>query len=329
MEITDMLLTVNRYTRPGTRRTKTTKVAVHYVANPGTSARANRNYFENCRLTKKSVSSHFIIGLNGEIIRCVPEEEIAYCTNAANSYSVSIECCHPDWTGKFNSKTYASLVELCVMLLKKYDLKASDLIRHFDVTGKVCPKGFVPKKKGGTDDNNETAWKKFKADVAAKMSGVTTEQANTTTPVSTPTNAVDCEDFLIKVTCNELNIRSGPGTSNGVVGVVKKNEIYTITHTHNIGSAEWGKLKSGAGWINIGKSYCTKLVSETEFKVKVVCATLNVRAAAGASNKITTVIRKNQVYTIVETKTVGSAEWGKLKSGAGWINLGSAYVKRV
>ena len=49
--------------------------------------------------------------MNGEIICCIPDEEVAWCTCQANSYSVSIENCHPDSTGKLNGKTYNSLVD--------------------------------------------------------------------------------------------------------------------------------------------------------------------------------------------------------------------------
>ncbi len=169
MNITEKLLTVNQYSRPGKKREETTKIAVHYVANPKSTAIANRNYFENCRFRKNYVSSHYIIGLEGEVIRCVPDDEIAYCTNAANAYSISIECCHLDWTGRFTDQTYAALVELCAELLKKYGLTVNDLIRHYDVTGKICPKCFVPSHKGGSDDDKQTAWKKFKADVEERM----------------------------------------------------------------------------------------------------------------------------------------------------------------
>lgn len=165
MNITNKYITNNR---PYEKRAKTTAIAVHYIGNPGTSAEANRNYFQNniC-----DVSSNYIIGLNGEIICCIPPDEVSWCTCQANAYSPSIECCHPDSTGKLNSKTYNSLVELCAYLCKKYKLDETDLIRHYDVTGKVCPKGFVPKSKGGSDDNSNTAWKKFKADVKAKLGG--------------------------------------------------------------------------------------------------------------------------------------------------------------
>ena len=173
MNIANKYITNNR---PYKKRAKTTAIAVHYVGNPNTSAEANRNYFQN---NNDDVSSNYIIGLNGEIICCIPDEEVAWCTCEANAYSVSIENCHPDSTGKFNNKTYNSLVELCAYLCKKYKLDETDLIRHYDVTGKVCPKGFVPKNKGGSDDNSNTAWKKFKADVKAKLGG---------TDVSKPTS---------------------------------------------------------------------------------------------------------------------------------------------
>ena len=120
MNIKNMYITKNR---PYTKRAKTTKIAVHYIGNPNTSAEANRNYFNS---NNDDVSSNYIIGLNGEIICCIPDEEVAWCTCQANSYSVSIENCHPDSTGKLNSKTYNSLVELCVYLCKKYKLNEND-----------------------------------------------------------------------------------------------------------------------------------------------------------------------------------------------------------
>lgn len=251
MTIIDKLLTINRYSRPGTKRTRTTKIAVHYVANPKSTAIANRNYFENCRITEKYVSSHYIIGLDGEIIRCVPEDEIAYCTNAANAYSISIECCHPDWTGKLNDKTYAALVELCTDLLRRYQLAADDLIRHFDVTGKVCPKNFVPASRGGTDTDDAANWQRFRTDVASALAGAQK-------PVEAPETAEG--SFLVKITCASLNVRAGAGTGYKINTVVHHGEVYTIVETALVGrSAMWGRLKSGAGWINIGSKYCKRV----------------------------------------------------------------------
>lgn len=148
MKIIEMFLTPNKYSRPGIKLEKVTKIAVHYVGNPRSTAKNNRDYFENLKnqkgeKTDRYVSSHFIIGLDGEIIQCIPLAEWSYCTNQANGYSISIECCHPDSTGKFNKATEDSLVELCAYLCKKFGLSADDVIRHYDVTGKHCPLWYV------------------------------------------------------------------------------------------------------------------------------------------------------------------------------------------
>lgn len=155
------LLTVNPYSRPGTETKKITGIVVHYTANPGASAMDNRNYFENLKDSHETkVSSNFVAGLEGEIVQCVPTWEEAYASNSRNIDTVSIECCHPDETGKFNDKTYQSMVELCAWLCLKFDLDGNDVIRHYDVTGKDCPKYFV---------ENEKAWEQFRKDVGKQL----------------------------------------------------------------------------------------------------------------------------------------------------------------
>ncbi len=144
------LLPINEYSRPGEPTGKITGIVIHYVGNPNTSAKANRNYFASlAKSGATSASSNFIVGLEGEIIECVPLGEIAYASNNRNRDTVSIECCHPDAEGKFNEATYASLIKLCRFLVDLYDLEPEDIIRHYDVTGKLCPVYYV---------NNEDAW---------------------------------------------------------------------------------------------------------------------------------------------------------------------------
>ena len=155
------LLTVNPYSRPGTETKKITGVVVHYTANPGATAMDNRNYFENLKDSHETkVSSNFVVGLEGEIVQCVPTWEEAYASNSRNIDTVSIECCHPDESGKFNDKTYQSMVELSAWLCLKFDLDENDVIRHYDVTGKDCPKYFV---------ENEKAWEQFRKDVGKQL----------------------------------------------------------------------------------------------------------------------------------------------------------------
>ena len=151
------LLTINEYSRPGTKLEQVKGIVVHYTANPGTTAMQNRNYFEGLAQSKKTkASSHYIIGLSGEIIQCVPLDEIAYASNQRNVDTISIECCIDNEDGSFNEETYDALVELTAWLVGEYDLKINDIIRHHDVTGKLCPKYFV---------EHESAWVDFKLDV--------------------------------------------------------------------------------------------------------------------------------------------------------------------
>lgn len=252
MTITQNLLTPNKYSRPQIKLEKVTKIAVHYVGNPGTSALANRNYFENQKNGGTYVSSHFIIGLEGEIIQCIPLDEWSYCTNQANGYSISIENCHPDSTGKFNDATEQSLVELCAYLLKKFNLTSEDIIRHYDVTGKQCPLYWSPTKYQSAEVAN-ARFAEFKAKVKKLLDGDSTDDEES--------DPVTFEPYTVKIICDELNIRSVPGTGSEskVVGVIKKsNALYTIVEEKKVGNVPWGRLKSGAGWISLLSKYVEK-----------------------------------------------------------------------
>lgn len=156
-ELDVQLLTPNEYSRPGIATKKIKDIVIHYTANPGTSAQNNRDYFEglmDSHLTK--ASSHFIVGIEGEIIQCIPTSEYSYASNERNKDTVSIETCFINEDGSYEQETYDSLVHLTAFLVVKFGLDTDNVIRHYDITGKNCPKYFV---------ENEKAWKKFKKDV--------------------------------------------------------------------------------------------------------------------------------------------------------------------
>jgi len=154
-------LPINEFSRPGRQITQINGIVIHYIGNPGTTAEQNRNYFANLAITgERYASSNFIICLDGTILQCVPVDEIAYATNDRNADTLSIELCHPDDTGQFTDETYASAVRLTAWLCEQYGLSSDDLLRHFDVSGKECPRYFV---------RDEHAWETFKADVALSM----------------------------------------------------------------------------------------------------------------------------------------------------------------
>ena len=155
------LLTPNEYSRPQIPIESVQYIAIHYTANPGATAIANRNYFENLANTHETkVSSHFVIGLDGEVVQCIPTSEMSYATNSRNVDTLSIECCHQDETGKFNDATYDSVVKLTAWLCTRFGLTSENVIRHYDVTGKDCPKYYV---------ENPDAWIQMKSDIAAQI----------------------------------------------------------------------------------------------------------------------------------------------------------------
>lgn len=163
-EIDVDLLDLNEYSRPGTESERITGIVMHYTANPGSTAKQNRDYFNGLQETHiTKASSHFIIGLDGEIVQCVPTWEIAYASNERNKDTVSIECCHPDESGVFTKETYQSMVQLTAWLCNKFELNENDVIRHYDVTGKICPKYFA---------ENESAWEEFKLNVKKALDSV-------------------------------------------------------------------------------------------------------------------------------------------------------------
>jgi N-acetylmuramoyl-L-alanine amidase len=175
MEITEQILTKNKYSWPCVLLKAVKGIVLHWVGNPGTSAAANRNYFESLKnqmppKDDRFASAHYIIGLDGEVIRCVPDKEVCYhvgaerYTNEAlnrlssypNNCTIGIELCHPDGSGCFGNATLRSCRDLVSSLLIAYSLTKDDVYRHYDITGKICPKYFV-------DYTDE--WDVFKASI--------------------------------------------------------------------------------------------------------------------------------------------------------------------
>ena len=138
------LLPINPYSRPGTPLEAVNGVVIHYTGNPGTTAEQNRSYFAGLALSHETyASSQFLIDMDGSVIQCVPVNEIAYCSSQRNADTLSIEVCHPDESGRFTEETQASLTRLVQWACDTYGLARDQILRHYDVTGKECPRYFV------------------------------------------------------------------------------------------------------------------------------------------------------------------------------------------
>ena len=150
--VDQQIINVNGDSRRGVYLEGVRDIVIHYVGNPGSTAQQNRDYYAN---PSSDVSSHFVIGLKGEIIQCIPLHEKSSASNHRNKDTISIEVCHPDESGKFTDASYQSLVKLTAWLCDICDLDSGDIIRHYDITGKQCPLYFV---------THEDAWKQFLKD---------------------------------------------------------------------------------------------------------------------------------------------------------------------
>jgi uncharacterized protein YgiM (DUF1202 family) len=249
-------------------------------------------------------SSHYGIGRNGEIASYVDEENTAW-TNSnwdSNCKSVTIETSNSSTGGQWpvSDKVLNSLIKLVADIGKRNNLgtlvKGKNVTWHSMFANTACPGPYL----------------------LSKMDYIISE-ANKINSGNDPKDDKTFESYVVEVTVDVLNVRNGAGTNYKVNTTVRKGERYTIVDQKD----NWGKLKSGAGWICLDY---TKRVEEEKFKpykVKVTANVLNVRAGAGTNYKVVTTVKKNEIYTIVDQVN----NWGKLKSGVGYICLD--YTVRV
>ena len=154
--VDQQIIKVDGDSRRGVMLEGVRNIVIHYVGNPGTTAQQNRDYYAS---RSSEVSSHFVIGLKGEVIQCIPLHEKSSASNHRNKDTISIEVCHPDESGKFTDESYQSLVNLTAWLCEICDLDSDDVIRHYDITGKQCPLYFV---------THEDKWEQFRQEIKVK-----------------------------------------------------------------------------------------------------------------------------------------------------------------
>lgn len=285
--------------------------------------------------SSKQASCNYGIGKDGRVVLCVDEANRSWCSssNANDQRAVTIECAS-DTTSPYAMKdaVYNKLIDLCVDICKRngkkkllwlgdktktlnYSPKSNEMVLtvHRWFANKSCPGDWLYSRLGD-----------LASKVTAKLGGSTSGGSTST---NTGGGSTTYKTGLYKVNVSELNIRKGPGTNYGTNGSIKNKGTYTITEIKN---GSWGKLKSGAGWINVSTAYCSyqgavsggssTATSTGSFKVKVSISDLYIRKGPGTNYGKNGFCPKG-VYTITETKSAGGYTWGKLKSGAGWIAL--------
>ncbi|MGN1338868.1 MAG: N-acetylmuramoyl-L-alanine amidase, partial [Oscillospiraceae bacterium] len=148
MTLTDKLIKKNEYNRPGIA-SKPVRICVHYTGDVGTGADRLALFYANVAAgmfpdkPDSWTSTQYIVGLNGEVIRIVPDNEVAYAAANRNNGTIHIEVCYTQKSGEFEQASKTTLRELMQYLMQKYGISADKVVRHYDLTGKYCPIYYV------------------------------------------------------------------------------------------------------------------------------------------------------------------------------------------
>lgn len=149
-------------------------IVIHYTGNKTDKATSNGNYFKNAN---RGASAHYFVD-DTTVVQVVSENDTAWAVGrnydsnnlfgkCTNRNSISIEMCSTN--GRISNATYQNTVALVKSLMKKYNIDAAHVVRHWDVCSKSCP-GWTG---WGANGTSASIWNQFKKDIAG-MEGVET-----------------------------------------------------------------------------------------------------------------------------------------------------------
>lgn len=305
--------------RPGDVRQKKW-IVIHETGNSskGADAKNHSTYLKNlAKANTTYVSWHYTVD-DHEIYHHIPDNEIAYHASdgrvegGGNMASIGIEIC-VNSDGNFD-KARDNAAWLTAKLLKENNLTIGAVKQHHDFApdGKNCPQTI----------RDKGLWNNF-LQVVQKYYGVT----NSSSSSNTTNTIVPVFKVGQVVQFNGTKHYKSSDAIQGYIckpGKVKVNNVYRVgksRHPYMVIAVSGGG-STAYGWVDATDLQEIAVKTFMPYTVRVTANVLNVRSGPGTRYKVTTSIKKNEVYTIVEEKN----GWGKLKSGAGWISL--KYTKK-
>lgn len=282
--------------------------------------------------TSKKASCNYVVARDGKIGLCIDEKDRSWCTsNATNdNRAVTIEVASDSAEPyKVTDAAYAALIELVADICKRNGIKklvwstdknqrvnhlnGCNMTVHRDYANKSCPGDYLYNLHGdiaakvnaklGVQSKTETA---VKTDLSLKVGDIVTFTGHEMFSSASATKAVPCKPGKAEITKISAKskhpyhlIATKDGTSN-VYGWVNAADIHEATPTTT-----------------------APVTDVKEHRVKVTVGALNIRSGAGTSFHVAGCIRGGGVFSITEV----NGNWGKLKSGQGWICLD--YTEKV
>lgn len=219
-----------------------------------------------------------------------------------NRSSIGVEMCVQ--SGYNYEKAFQNTVAVVKEIMRETGIPASRVYRHYDICSKHCPSQIIER----------GDWDRFKK----LISGVSAD-----TPKQPEKGTY--EPGIYKVN-TDLNIREKPDADSRCVGTIKDRGSYTVTEIQN---TSWGRLLSGAGWINCHAKFCTYGGTAKESNSKAIAVDgvwgheltkrLQEIFKTGVDGVISDQPTSNQKYCVGIT----AAEWSNHPSG------GSSLVKAL
>lgn len=148
-----------------------------------------------------------------------------------NRSSIGVEMCVQ--AGYDYEKAFQNTVSVVKEIMRETGIPASRVYRHYDICSKHCPSQIIER----------GDWGRFKSLISGGASADTPKQPE----------KVKYEPGIYKVN-TDLNIREQPNADSRIVGMITDQGSYTVTEIQN---TSWGRLLSGAGWINCHAKFCT------------------------------------------------------------------------
>lgn len=294
------MLPINQYitirNRTVANRSSVEYLVIHYVG-AVSSAEANAKYFYS---TYRAASANYFVDDNS-IYQVVNDKDIAWHVGAKsyrhpecrNSNSIGIEmCCFNNGGLDVSEQTVNNTLELAAYICKKYGITIDRVLRHYDVTGKMCPEPMV---------SNSARWDDFKNRLSILLGNG--ELVNPDYPVVDNTNKT-----MFVTTHAGLNVRNGAGTGYGIVTTLSYGTQVQVKQESN----GWSRIDQG--WVcSTYLSETAPSASQTKIKYVKVSSKLNIRRGACTQYGVVGSLSNGAQVTVYEEKNgwsrIGDSKW--------------------
>lgn len=272
-------------------------IVVHNTANNAPAANEISYMISN----NNEVSFHYAVD-DKEVIQGLPTDRNAWaCGDGSkgqgNRKGIQVEICYSKSGGARFENAEKNAAMFIAQLLKERGWGIDKVKKHQDFANKYCPHRTLDK-----------GWASFVNMVKDYLNESNNQTSSTTSTIKVGDK--------VKVKTTATHYATGQSIASFV-----KGSTYEVTKIN----ANKLLLSDITSWVwdyDVEKVGSTS--SNQEFMVRIICDELNIRKEASFDSKIVGVVKKGDAFTVVAEQN----GLYKLKSGAGWISAGTAYVQK-